>query len=103
MAEHRRRLLRVAPLSTFVAVDGTVVAAVWFVFRDPAFDYRLLLVGSVLPAVVDAFLARHPDLHESFPRARALELVPEGVVVGAPQASPPTPTTSIPMMRHAMR
>lgn len=32
---------------------GTAVVAVWFVFRDAAFDYRLLLVGSVLPAVVD--------------------------------------------------
>lgn len=33
---------------------GCVVLAVWFVFRDPAFDYRLLLVGAVLPAAVDA-------------------------------------------------
>jgi hypothetical protein len=33
---------------------GTAVVAVWFVFRDPAFDYRLLVVGSVLPAIVDA-------------------------------------------------
>jgi hypothetical protein len=28
---------------------GTAIAAVWFVFRDPRFDYRLLVVGSVLP------------------------------------------------------
>jgi len=28
---------------------GTAVVAVGFVFRDPAFDYRLLIVGSVLP------------------------------------------------------
>ncbi len=33
---------------------GTVVVAVWFVFRDPLFDYRLLLVGALLPAIVDA-------------------------------------------------
>ncbi|MDJ0767886.1 MAG: hypothetical protein QNJ12_03800 [Ilumatobacter sp.] len=33
---------------------GTVVLAVWFVFRDPSFDYRLLAVGAVLPALVDA-------------------------------------------------
>lgn len=33
---------------------GTAVLAVWFVFRDPSFDYRLLLVGAVLPAIVDA-------------------------------------------------
>lgn len=28
---------------------GTAVVAVGFVFRDPRFDYRLLIVGSVLP------------------------------------------------------
>ena len=30
---------------------GTVVVTVWWVFRDPAFDYRLLIVGSVLPVL----------------------------------------------------
>ena len=30
---------------------GTAVVTVWFVFRDPSFDYRLLVVGSVLPLV----------------------------------------------------
>lgn len=34
---------------------GTAMVAVWFVFRDPAFDYRLLLVGSVLPLIDLAF------------------------------------------------
>jgi len=34
---------------------GTAVVSVWFVFRDPSFDYRLLLVGALLPAVVDGF------------------------------------------------
>ena len=33
---------------------GTAIAAVWFVFRDPRFDYRLLCLGAVLPDVVDA-------------------------------------------------
>lgn len=28
---------------------GTAVVAVWYVFRDPRFDYRLLAVGAVLP------------------------------------------------------
>lgn len=32
--------------SWFVA---TAVVAVWFVFRDPRFDYRLLVVGSLVP------------------------------------------------------
>lgn len=35
----------------FLWFIGTVVVAVWWVFRDPAFDYRLLVVGSVLPLV----------------------------------------------------
>lgn len=42
---------------------GTVVVAVWFVFRDPSFDYRLLVVGSVLPAVVDALFGGARVLH----------------------------------------
>lgn len=34
---------------------GTAIVAVGFVFRDPRFDYRLLMVGSVLPAVDGVF------------------------------------------------
>lgn len=30
---------------------GTAVVTVWWVFRDPAFDYRLLIVGALLPLV----------------------------------------------------
>jgi membrane-bound metal-dependent hydrolase YbcI (DUF457 family) len=32
---------------------GTAVLSVWYVFRDPRFDYRLLIVGSLLPDLVD--------------------------------------------------
>ncbi|MBI4882904.1 MAG: hypothetical protein HY826_02480 [Actinobacteria bacterium] len=32
---------------------GTALVSVWFVFTDPRFDYRLLLVGGLLPDVVD--------------------------------------------------
>lgn len=42
---------------------GTVVCTVWFVFRDPRFDYRLLLVGAVLPAAVDAVFGGARVLH----------------------------------------
>lgn len=42
---------------------GTVVCTVWFVFRDPRFDYRLLLVGAVLPAAVDALFGGARVLH----------------------------------------
>ena len=34
---------------------GTAIVAVWYVFRDPRFDYRLLAVGSVLPLGDAAF------------------------------------------------
>jgi hypothetical protein len=42
---------------------GTVVVAIWFVFRDPAFDYRLLIVGAVLPAIADAAFGGARVLH----------------------------------------
>ena len=32
---------------------GMSVVAVWLVFRDPAFDYRLVVVGALLPDLID--------------------------------------------------
>lgn len=47
---------------------GTSALTVWYVFRDPSFDYRLLLVGSVLPVVVDGVLGGARVLHSvTFP------------------------------------
>ena len=37
----------------FWFLGGSLLIA-WTVFRDPGFDYRLVMVGSVLPDVVDA-------------------------------------------------
>ena len=42
----------------FLWFIGTAVISVWYVFRDPRFDYRLLAVGAVLPDVIDL-----PDRH----------------------------------------
>lgn len=42
---------------------GTAVVTVWFVFRDPGFDYRLLVAGSVLPAIVDALFGGARVMH----------------------------------------
>lgn len=42
---------------------ATAVLTVWYVFRDPRFDYRLLIVGSVLPAIVDAAFGGARVLH----------------------------------------
>jgi hypothetical protein len=41
---------------------GTAIATVWFVFRDPRFDYRLLVVGSVLP-LLDALFGGVRVMH----------------------------------------
>ena len=41
---------------------GTAIVSVGFVFRDPAFDYRLLVVGSVLP-IADGFFGGARALH----------------------------------------
>ena len=32
---------------------GTALVSVYFVFTDPRFDYRLLLVGSLVPDLID--------------------------------------------------
>lgn len=32
---------------------GTSLVTVWYVFTDPRFDYRLLLVGALLPDLID--------------------------------------------------
>ena len=37
----------------FLWFIGTAVISVWYVFRDPRFDYRLLAVGAVLPDVIE--------------------------------------------------
>ncbi len=42
---------------------GTAIAAVWFVFRDPLFDYRLLCLGALLPDIVDVWFGGARALH----------------------------------------
>ena len=37
---------------------GVSLVVVWLVFHDPAFDYRLLAVGALVPLVIDAALSR---------------------------------------------
>ena len=54
----------------FLWFIATAVLTVWWVFRDPAFDHRLLIVGSLLPLV---------DL--AFGGARALHSVTVALVV----------------------
>lgn len=42
---------------------GTAVLAVWFVFHDSRFDYRLLVVGALLPDVIDGPIGGARVLH----------------------------------------
>jgi hypothetical protein len=46
----------------FLWFIGTAIVTVRFVFRDPTFDYRLLIVGSVLP-LADAVTGNAGVLH----------------------------------------
>jgi hypothetical protein len=47
----------------FLWFVGTAIVTVRFVFRDPRFDYRLLIVGSVLPSLVDVWFGGARVLH----------------------------------------
>lgn len=42
---------------------GTSIVAIWYVFRDPRFDYRLVIVGSLLPSAVDVWTGGAWVLH----------------------------------------
>jgi len=42
---------------------GTAIASVWFVFRDPRFDYRLLCVGAILPDGIDVWFRGARAMH----------------------------------------
>ncbi|HRE01499.1 MAG TPA: hypothetical protein PLV68_09370, partial [Ilumatobacteraceae bacterium] len=42
---------------------GTAVAAVWFVFRDPRFDYRLLCIGALVPDAIDVWFGGARAMH----------------------------------------
>lgn len=42
---------------------GTAIVSVWFVFRDPNFDYRLLCLGAILPDVVDVWFGGARAFH----------------------------------------
>lgn len=60
---------------------ATSVLTVYFVFRDPRFDYRFLVLGALLPDVVDAFAGRMWVLH-SLGGAVGLLIVVMAVTVG---------------------
>ncbi len=42
---------------------GTAVASVWLIFRDPSFNYKFLIIGALLPDVVDVWFGHVGPLH----------------------------------------
>ncbi len=54
---------------------GTAIASVWFVFRDPGFDYRLLCVGALLADLIDPWFGGARALHSMTVSIAALVLV----------------------------
>lgn len=54
---------------------GTAVLSVWFVFRDPRFDYRLVVVGSLLPPVIDGWTGGAWVMHSLFASVMLMALV----------------------------
>lgn len=54
---------------------GTSIATIWFVFRDPRFDYRLLVVGSLVPPVVDVWFGGARVMHSLFASVALMTVV----------------------------
>jgi hypothetical protein len=42
---------------------GTAFLTAWLVFRDPSFDYRLVMLGAVLPDAVDVLFGGAAIMH----------------------------------------
>lgn len=61
---------------------GTAVASVWFIFRDTRFSYRYLVVGALLPDVVDVWFGHAGPFH-SFSTSVALLVVAMLVSIGS--------------------
>ncbi len=54
---------------------GTALLSVWYVFSDPGFDYRLLLLGSLLPDLIDVPFGQARWAHSLTVAVGALALV----------------------------
>jgi len=54
---------------------GTSFLAVWLVFRDPAIDHRLVMLGAVLPDAIDGVAGGPWVLHSVFGSVALLTVV----------------------------
>lgn len=64
---------------------GSSMVAMWLVFRDPAIDHRVVMVGAVAPVVVDGLIGRPTVLHTLL-GAVGLMLAVMALTVGRRQA-----------------
>jgi hypothetical protein len=62
----------------FLWFVGLSFLAVWLVFRDPAFDHRLVVVGALLPDVVDGVTGHAGVAHSLLASAVLLGVVVVG-------------------------
>jgi hypothetical protein len=54
---------------------GTALVSVWYVFSDPFFDYRLVLVGALVPDLIDVPFGQARWAHSLTVSVGALALV----------------------------
>ena len=59
---------------------ATSVATIWYVFRDPRFDYRPLIAGALLPDAVDAWTGGAAVMHSLVVAVAALVIVMLGTI-----------------------
>ncbi|MFT7646354.1 MAG: hypothetical protein ACI8Y4_001088 [Candidatus Poriferisodalaceae bacterium] len=59
----------------FLWFAGTALVAMWFTFRDPAIDHRLIVVGALLPDLVDAVTGSMWIAHTVFAPTATLFIV----------------------------
>jgi hypothetical protein len=75
--------MRPAPRPAGVMVlwfAGTSFLTAWLVFRDPAFDYRLVMVGALLPDAVDALFGGAGPFHSVVGSVGLLAVVMVGTI-----------------------
>ena len=54
---------------------GTTVASIWYIFRDPNFNYWYLIVGAIFPDLVDVWFGHAGPLHSIVTSAAILAIV----------------------------
>jgi hypothetical protein len=78
---------------------GTALVSVWFVFRDPRFDYRPLALGALLPDLIDVPLGQSRWAHSLTVSIGVMALI-MAATAGRKPARKPLLGVPIGMMLH---